>query len=118
MRIAIVGGRDYPDLEAVWIFVKKLAERCPDAVIISGGARGVDTTAAASGRVHGLTVVEYEPEWDKYGPRVAPLMRNTTIIDDCDKVVAFWDGVSTGTKDSMTKAEDRGKKVTVVPPRR
>ncbi len=40
--------------------------------------------------------------------------RNTQIIARADVVVAFWDGFSTGTRDSITKAKSRGIKVHTV----
>lgn len=116
MRVAIVGSREYPDLAAVWTFVEKLAARKPDAVIVSGGARGVDTVAAAAGRFFDLEVKEWEPEWDRLGRYYAPIARNTQIVEDCDVLVAFWNGVSTGTKDSLDKARALGKKVRVIKP--
>ena len=38
-------------------------------------------------------------------------MRNTNIINEAELVVAFWDGQSNGTKDSINKAEKQNKKV-------
>lgn len=116
MRVGIVGSRDYPDLASVWAFVEKLAARQPDAIIVSGGARGVDTVAAVAGRFFDLEVKEWEPEWEKYGRYMAPIARNTTIVEDSDVLIAFWDGVSTGTKDSLDKAKARGMKVKVITP--
>lgn len=116
MRIAIVGGRDFPDLAQVQLFVQRLAQRRPDVVIISGGARGVDTVAAAEARLLGLTVREYLPDYETYG-KAAPFKRNTDIVNDADVLVAFWDGVSRGTADSVQKAKDRGIRVQVFPPR-
>ncbi len=116
MRVAIVGSRDYPDLQAVWKFVERLAARRPDAIIISGGARGVDTTAATAGRMCGLEVIEHEPEWERLGRYLAPKARNSTIVNDCDVLVAFWDGTSTGTVDSIEKAKQRGIKVQIITP--
>lgn len=116
MRVGIVGGRDYPDLWQVQVFVQRLAKKHPDAVIVSGGARGVDTVAAVEARLCGLGVVEHIPDYDKYGRHLAPLERNTRIINDVDVLVAFWDGVSRGTKDSIDKAGDRGIKVKVISP--
>ena len=65
--------------------------------IISGGARGVDTSAREYATEHGLKLTEYLPEYNKYG-RSAPLKRNITIIENADLVLAFWDGSSKGTK--------------------
>jgi len=117
MRIAIVGSRDYPDLRAVWMFVERLAARRPDAVIISGGAPGVDTVAAVAGRWYGLEVVEHEAEWERLG-KMAGFARNSTIVNDADMLIAFWTGVSTGTVDSIEKARQKGIKVKVITPPR
>ncbi len=65
--------------------------------IISGGARGVDASAREYAQRHGLKLTEYLPEYSKYG-RSAPLKRNLTIIENADLVLAFWDGLSRGTK--------------------
>jgi len=74
----------------------------------------VDTVAAVAARVCGLTVIEYEPEWNRLGRFLAPFVRNTTIVEESDVLVAFWDGKSRGTMDSVVKAKDRGIKVKVI----
>ena len=117
MKVAIVGSRDYTDLQAVWNFVERLASRRPDAIIISGGARGVDTMAACAGRFFGLEVIELEPEWARLG-KAAGHARNSDIVAAADILIAFWDGTSTGTKDSIDKARQKGIKVKVFEPGR
>ena len=91
MRVAVIGSRG--------LQVNDLGKYLPDEVteIISGGARGVDTSAREYAMEHGLKLTEYLPEYDKYG-RSAPLKRNITIIESTDLVLAFWDGSSRGTK--------------------
>lgn len=91
MRVAVIGSRG--------LQVNDLGKYLPDEVteIISGGARGVDTSARKYAMEHGLKLTEYLPEYDKYG-RSAPLKRNITIIENVDLVLAFWDGSSRGTK--------------------
>jgi len=42
MKVAIVGSRNYPDLEKVKEYIGDLS---PDDIIILGGAKGVDETA-------------------------------------------------------------------------
>ena len=39
--------------------------------------------------------------------------RNQKLIDQADVVVAFWDGVSTGTRSTVDRALDSGKEVHV-----
>ena len=91
MRVAVIGSRG--------LQVNDLGKYLPDEVteIISGGARGVDTSAREYAMEHGLKLTEYLPEYNKYG-RSAPLKRNITIIENADLVLAFWDGSSRGTK--------------------
>jgi len=105
MRLAVVGSRNYEPLEDVRIFIRSLT---PETVIISGGARGVDRTAAEEAKKRGLAVEVFLPNWAMY-PRSAGLIRNSRIVDECDELVAFWDGKSPGTRDSVKKASNVGK---------
>ena len=91
MRVAVVGSRG--------LHVENLKEYLPQTVteIISGGAKGVDTSAREYALNHGIKLTEFLPEYEKYG-RAAPLKRNIVIIENADLVLAFWDGTSKGTK--------------------
>lgn len=109
MKIAIVGSRDFDRLNLVVDYVKSLPK---DTVIVSGGARGVDRIAAVAGLNAGLVVIEYRPDWE-HGGMGAGFARNTLIVEQCDRVVAFWDGKSTGTLDTINKARKAGKPVQV-----
>ena len=112
MKIAIVGSRDYPRLNAVAAFVAVLPE---DTEIVSGGARGVDQAAADAARRSKKLLYVFEADWKAHGKR-AGFLRNQEIVDYSDKVVAFWDGKSRGTLDTITKARAAGKPVTVFGP--
>jgi len=59
MVVGIVGSRDYPNLTEVAAFVRRLARKYPDAVVVSGGAPGVDQEAETRARAFGLDVVSY-----------------------------------------------------------
>jgi predicted Rossmann fold nucleotide-binding protein DprA/Smf involved in DNA uptake len=111
--LAIVGSRDFPDLRRVRRFVHGL----PAGIIVaSGGARGVDFCAAAAARARGLEVTEHLADWDRHGTR-AGFIRNRIVARHCHRMVAFWDGASSGTADAITCALRRGRPVTVVLPR-
>jgi len=88
LRIAIVGSRDYPNLEFLRAFIRTLAARNPAITIVSGGARGVDSVAADEARRSGLAVVEYKADWDGLGKR-AGFLRNTTIVENADVQRAY-----------------------------
>ena len=91
MRVAVIGSRG--------LQVKNLEDYLPPETteIISGGAKGIDSCAREYAQQHGLKLTEYLPEYSRYR-RAAPLKRNITIIENADLVLAFWDGVSRGTK--------------------
>ena len=111
MRIAIVGSRGYDSLELVRQYVRSLPK---DTVVVSGGAHGVDNTAADTAVACHLETIVYLPDWKTFG-KSAGFKRNSQIVNDCDLLVAFWDGVSRGTKDSMDKAAAAGIPVVVNP---
>lgn len=106
MRVAVVGSRSIEVVNLKRFLPKDTTE------IISGGAKGVDTQAREYALAHNIKLTEFLPEYKKYG-RAAPLKRNITIIENADFVVAFWDGVSRGTKFVIEECEKRGKPIKV-----
>ena len=82
-------------------------------LIISGGAGGVDTLAEQYATKHRISKLIIYPKYKLYG-RSAPLKRNDKMVDICDKVLVFWDGVSRGTKHTINYAEKVGKPVKVI----
>lgn len=110
MKLAIVGSRNFKNLMRVAHYVCHLPL---DTVIVSGGARGVDETAAVNARRRGMDVIVHLPDWDTHG-KAAGFVRNQRIVDDADAVVAFWNG-SNGTLDTIRKANQAGKVVKIYP---
>ncbi len=106
MKIAIIGSRN--------LDVKNLGDYLPEGVaeIVSGGAKGIDTCAAEYARANALKLTEFLPEHGKYG-RAAPIVRNKTIVEYADFVLAFWDGKSKGTLSVIKYCEKIGKKCKV-----
>jgi len=116
MRVAIIGSRDYVYLNRVRAFVNSLPE---GTEVVSGGAWRVDQTAENCARARGLKVhsipvdkiglPEYGTEESRieYGRRA--YARNQKIVDFADFVVAFWDGYSGGTRDTIEKARTQEK---------
>lgn len=100
MKVAVIGSRN--------LRIDNLEKYLPKNVteIVSGGARGVDTSAREYARAHGLPCVEFLPEYAKYG-RAAPLKRNLQIIEYADEVLAFWDGKSRGTAYVIRQCRER-----------
>ena len=95
--------------------VDNLGRYLPQGVdeIVSGGAAGIDTCAAAYARAHRLPLKVFLPEYEKYG-RSAPIRRNIQIVNYADCVLAFWDGSSRGTKFVIDYCKRTGKPCSVV----
>ena len=107
MKIAIIGSRG--------IEIENIGKYLPDKTteIVSGGAKGVDSCAAEYAKKKGLKLTEFLPQYERY-KRGAPLVRNMEIIMYADKVIAFWDGKSKGTKYVIEKCRSMNKDITVI----
>lgn len=110
----MVGSRDYSDLEEVRQFV---FEQERDTVIVSGGASGVDEVAVQAAKAYGMAYEVHIPDWNRHG-RSAGVIRNRTIVDAADEVVAFWDGASRGTQFTIEYARSKRKPCRIVQERR
>jgi len=114
MRVAIIGSRGFKDYTTV-IKAMKEFENIHGVVesVVSGGAKGADALAERYAKDNRLPITVYPAEWERYGKK-AGYIRNKLIVNDCDFVVAFWDGESTGTKSSLDYARETGKPVMVI----
>jgi hypothetical protein len=108
MKVGIVGSRTITNYETIKEVLDKTLEK--DDVIISGGASGVDSLAEMYARLNNLSCEVYKAEWDNYG-KSAGFIRNSKIVEESDYIIAFWDGISKGTLDTIKKAENVGKQV-------
>lgn len=82
------------------------------SVVISGHAKGIDRAGEHYALVHDIPVKVMMPEWGRCGKR-AGLIRNDTMLEQADTLVAIWDGKSRGTRYTIQRAMDAGKKVFV-----
>lgn len=106
MKVAIVGSRN--------LIVDDLQVFLPEGVteIVSGGARGIDTCAKEYALAHDIKLTEFLPDYKRYG-KSAPLRRNIQIVNYADKVLAFWDGKSRGTRFTIAACFKLNKKLDI-----
>ena len=93
---------------------KYVSKHGKPSLVISGGAKGADTYGVEWARSKGIPVKEYVPDQrliNISGFAKAALTRNTDIVNSSDRIVAFWDKKSTGTRDTLNKAKNLKKKV-------
>ena len=105
MRIAVIGSRGL-NVDIAEFIPKNVTE------IISGGARGIDSLAERWADENGIPKLIIRPNYHEYGI-AAPLLRNKTIVDTAELVVAVWDGKSHGTWMTITYAKKKRKPVKI-----
>jgi len=111
MKIAIVGSREIKQMdlveETLYAKINYL-----DVEIITGGARGVDKFAEYFAKRIKRPCEVIRPI--NPANKLDYLFRNVEIITKADKIIAFWDGNSRGTKFVIDYAKARGKDIEVI----
>lgn len=123
-KVAVIGSRKFEDYD---LLKKELDKIYNISCIVSGGASGADSLAENYAEENNIETLIYKADWNDmsepcvvgknpYGEynKLAGFKRNTQIVEDADLIVAFWDGISKGTKDSIDKAKKLNKKIIVV----
>jgi len=109
-KVAVIGSRGFTSFD---LMKEELDLLAAPFVLVSGGAKGADSLAELYCDQHGYEKIIFLPEWEKYG-RKAGFVRNRLIVEECDLLIAFWDGTSRGTKNSIDAAKSLNKPFKVV----
>lgn len=107
MKLLIVGSRGIKDFD-----LNKYIPEDTD-LIISGGAKGVDSLAEKYADDRKISKLILRPNYKRYG-RYAPLKRNEKMVELCDFALIIWDGVSSGTKYSLEYAQKLEKQIILI----
>jgi len=86
MKLLISGSRQVTDYDKIASGADELA---PDA-ILHGGAEGADQLAQAYADLNGLPTEVIRPDYQKHPWKVAPLERNTELVNRADAVLAIY----------------------------
>jgi hypothetical protein len=111
MKLGIIGSRNFNDYDLLCGVLDPHKDKI--SLIISGGAKGADLLAEKYADENGIEKLIFLPDWNKHG-KSAGFIRNSDIVANSDKILAFWDGTSNGTKNTIEKAENAGKKVKII----
>lgn len=112
MKLAIVGSRTYTNYEMFKKYLHLALDRLgwKYDIIISGGARGVDSLAKRYWEEEKKPFIELLADWDNLG-NGAGNIRNTEVVMQCTHMLAFWDYRSQGTADAIQKAYQFNKEI-------
>lgn len=98
MKVIIAGSRGITELSTIDDAVKHASINI--ALVISGGARGVDLLGEQWANNNDIESVRYPADWDTYG-KAAGFKRNKEMSLVADALIAIWDGESKGTKNMI-----------------
>jgi len=110
MKLAVVGTKEFTDLQLLTSILKDIPNIDQ---IISGGAVGTDTLAKQYASLNHITFLEFPPDHKKFGDK-AKHIRDKLIVQECDELIAFWDGECEGTRFTMEIARKLGKTVRMI----
>jgi hypothetical protein len=102
MKIGIVGSRNLQITDLTPFLPPSCCE------IVTGGAKGIDACAMQYAKERNVPLTVFMPQYEKFG-KAAPLVRNREIVHYSDRVLAFWDGKSRGTKFVIDYCQEVGK---------
>lgn len=117
-RIIVPGTRGFEDYGLMERMLDRLLPAYGDDIeIVSGHAPGADKLGEEYAARHGIPCRVFPADWERYGRKSGP-RRNSQMIEYAlggnPAVIAFWDGSSRGTLDTLCKAMRKSIPVTVV----
>lgn len=113
MKLIIAGGRDFTNYALMWETIYALYGDDTISHVVCGMARGADLLGKRWAEEHGVAVIECWPQKHLYGVYAAFKIRNREMAHTGDQLLAFWNGVSTGTYDMITYMNSLHKPVTI-----
>lgn len=124
IKVGIVGSRSRSSLRDKKIIkdaIERQLGRGRKLHVVSGGCRGPDRFAEEIAKELGLGMSTHPVDVSD-DPSGLPVWvfaqrayaRNTLIAEECDVLIACWDKVSGGTKDTINKVSKLGKPVIIV----
>lgn len=105
MLVLCCGSRNWRQLPLMQTVLSRILTLLNQRfVVLHGGASGADSVAGIAAGHLGLDVEIKRPAWHEHG-KAAGMIRNTQMLErKPDYVIAFWDGKSRGTLDTIQKA--------------
>lgn len=122
-RLLVCGTRYFP--RSKMHLIREELELVPKGCTIIHGGNGTrggdeivifgaDLLADEVARELGLSVITYHAKWRTHGAAAGPIRNSEMIRSGPDLVLAFWDGYSKGTLDTLKKARQAGIPTRVV----
>ena len=110
-NVIVAGGTNFADYTLLTHVLRGLLH--PDDVIISGCAPGADSLGIKFAQEFGWKYETFPADWANDGKYEAGFIRNSKMVACANALIAFWDGQSGGTRDTIFKALEAKREVHV-----
>ena len=118
MRIVIAGSRGFEDYALLEQTLEHILDKQIEPVeLVSGHAKGADLLAERFAKENDLPIHIIKPDWKTYGRAAGPIRNRQMlnyVMEELSLVVAFWDGKSKGTKNTIDTAKSLGIPVEII----
>ena len=88
-RVIVAGGRYFDDYELLEESLDHLLQNKPNAIIISGTAKGADSLGELYAKKNNLRIERFKPDWNKFA-KSAGYKRNAEMAEVANALVAFF----------------------------
>lgn len=117
LKLIIAGSRSFYNYalldEALTNLLANYDDLPKQIEIVSGHDLGTDRLGEIWAERHNVKITTFPANWQLHGKRVGYL-RNIEMAEYADALVAFWDGMSKGTKHMIDIAKSKNLQVRVI----
>lgn len=111
LKTIVAGSRTFDNYKIVCETLDPIKETISE--IVCGEAKGADTLGRNWAVGNNIKITSFPADWTQYGQR-AGMIRNHEMGDYADRLIAFWNGVSPGTKDMIDYMKKLGKETIII----
>ena len=111
MKIAIIGSKRFRNYSIFTSSIKKIFPVEAISKLLSGNSIGLDSLVEKFAHQYNIPHKKHSLEWDAFGGKYTD---NERLIEECDIVIAFYNGNCEITRDSLNQAKEKNKKVYIV----
>lgn len=110
MKIIIAGSRSITSPKIIREAIIQSKWQNEITEVVSGGARGVDKLGEMWAIQNNIPIKRFPANWKKYGKKAGSI-RNKEMAEYGDRLIAIWNGNSTGTIDMVQQMKIAEKPV-------
>lgn len=111
LKTIVAGSRTFDNYKKVCEILDPLKSTISE--IICGEAKGADMLGKNWAIGNGILIRSFPADWEHNGNR-AGMIRNHEMGDYADRLIAFWNGTSPGTKDMIDYMKKLKKEVIII----